>query len=73
MTTSRTLLPALLFLLASGSGQALADQAPPVRPADLNPVAASPAQAAGQIEARNPEAWDRVAWQRVGSPTRLAA
>ena len=64
MTTTRKFLPALLLLLASWTGQALADQAPPAQSIEVIVTA----QVTEKVEARNPEARVLLAWQRVGSP-----
>lgn len=64
MTTTRKFLPALLLLLASWTGQALADQAPPAQSVEISVTA----QETEKVEVRNPEANVRMAWQRVGSP-----
>lgn len=64
MTITRKLIPALLFLLASWTGQSLAQAHPRTTPqaaAMLHPVSSASL-------ADNPEAPDRLAWQRVGSP-----
>lgn len=63
MTTTFNTLLALLLLLASGTGQALADQPPPAHPEVI-------AQATENIETDKAESPDRIAWQRVGSPIR---
>lgn len=39
MTTTRKFLPALLLLLASWTGQALADQAPPAQSVEISVTA----------------------------------
>ncbi|MBK9326474.1 MAG: hypothetical protein IPN00_09110 [Hydrogenophilales bacterium] len=65
MTTTFKSLLALLLLLASGSGSALAHQPPPAEPASLP-------QATERVEADKTETVDRLAWQRVGSPLREA-
>lgn len=65
MTATRKLLPALLLLLASWTGQVLADQAPPTQTVETTVAA----QDTEKAEARNPETRDRLAWQRVGAPT----
>lgn len=67
MTATRKLIPALLLLLASWNGQALAHQAPPAERVEAQVVAQ---------EAETAPAWnvdDRLAWQRVGSPFSLEA
>ena len=67
MTTTRKLLPALLLLLASWTGQVLADQAPPAQTVETTVTA----QDTEKAEARDPETRDRLAWQRVGAPASL--
>jgi hypothetical protein len=61
MTAKFKFLTALLVLLASWTGQAGADQAPP--PQDD--------QVAVSTDSGRVEAPDRLAWQRVGSPLTL--
>ncbi len=65
MTTTFKLIPALLLLLASWTGQALADQLPPPPPEVT-------AQVAQNVETSTPETPGLLAWQRVGSPLREA-
>jgi hypothetical protein len=68
MTTTFKSLLALLLVLASASGSALAHLPPPAQPATLP-------QATEYVEAGESETtvtMDRLAWHRVGSPLREA-
>jgi hypothetical protein len=69
MTTTRKLLPALLLLLASWTGQALADQAPPAQTVEISVTG----QDTQNAEDRIPEVRVQLAWQRVGSPIGMEA
>lgn len=68
MTTTRKFLPTLLLLLASWTGQALADQAPQAQSVVYSVEVIVAAQNTDKVKIREPETPVRLAWQRVGSP-----
>jgi uncharacterized lipoprotein YajG len=72
MTTLFKPIAALLLLLVSWNGQALADQAPPAQSVAKSitnsVVMIVTVQDARKAEIRNPETPALLAWQRVGSP-----
>jgi hypothetical protein len=66
MTTTFKLLPTLLLLLASWTGQALADQAAPAQSVEVTVTTQ-------EAEKAEPRSNDHLAWQRVGSPISMEA